>query len=278
MNRINSILLILILAIFVFIGGYLFRNGFFSSSESEPVMIPPELSVGPSAENHTPRIPAPARNPVIPPRKPYMSPEAPVLEPPLPNSLDEGDAYLKKRLPQLMERQDLPQVVTLEQFIQKLVLVIDQLPNKTINRQHLPINPPAPGFIASGSGEKIFIGQKNAARYRPYVDLVEAISDDDLFLLYRGLYPLFQQAYREIGHPNGHFNDRLIEVIAHLLQTPEPDEPLGLILHVRRYKYADESLEALSAGQKILLRMGLENSRRIKAKLERLQQGLVRKD
>ena len=96
-----------------------------------------------------------------------------------------------------------------------------------------------------------------------------------LLRLYQGLYPLFQQAYREMGKPNAHFNDRLVQVIDHLLATPEPDEPLSVVRHVNRFKYADSRLESLSAGQKTLLRMGADNARRIKEKLQRFRYGLI---
>jgi len=42
------------------------------------------------------------------------------------------------------------------------------------------------------------------------------------------------------------------------------------------YVYADPKLEALSAGQKILLRMGSANAEQIKAKLREIRQALTR--
>jgi hypothetical protein len=178
----------------------------------------------------------------------------------------------------LIADRNLLALVNLNYFIQKLVLFIDNLPEKSIPRLHLPITPPKPGFITSMNGDQQVIGPRNSGRYSAYVRLVEAIPDAPLLRLYRGLYPLFQQAYREAGDPNAHFNDRLIQVIDNLLETPEPQEPIRVIYHVSRYKYADELLEAGSAGQKILLRMGVENTRRVKDKLQRLREGLIRKD
>jgi hypothetical protein len=71
-----------------------------------------------------------------------------------------------------------------------------------------------------------------------------------------------------MGHPQGYFHDRMIEVLDHLLATPEVSEPIPLVAHVSRYRFADPNLEALSAGQKILLRMGRNNAGRIKAVLQ----------
>ena len=50
---------------------------------------------------------------------------------------------------------------------------------------------------------------------------MESVDTGRLAALYVRFYPLFQQAYRDLGYPNGYFNDRLVEVIDHLLVTPE---------------------------------------------------------
>jgi hypothetical protein len=44
-----------------------------------------------------------------------------------------------------------------------------------------------------------------------------------------------------------------------------------------RYQYADPSLESLSAGQKILLRVGPVNGRRLKAKLAEIRAELLQR-
>jgi len=40
------------------------------------------------------------------------------------------------------------------------------------------------------------------------------------------LYPLLQRVYVELGHPDQYFNDRVVEVIDHLLETPEVAPPI----------------------------------------------------
>ena len=85
-------------------------------------------------------------------------------------------------------------------------------------------------------------------------------------------YPLFQQAYRELGYPDGYFNGiRLIVVIDHLLETPDVIEPVALTQPNVMYEYADPELESRSAGQKIMMRMGSENAARVRAKLREIR-------
>ena len=90
--------------------------------------------------------------------------------------------------------------------------------------------------------------------------------------LYRRYYPLFQDAYVNLGYPDGYFNDRLVEVIDHLLETPEISDPVQLVRPHVLYQYRDPQLEALSSGQKLLLRMGQEHASRIKTRLREFRE------
>ena len=95
---------------------------------------------------------------------------------------------------------------------------------------------------------------------------------------YAGLYPLFQQAYQELGFPKGYFNDRLVAVIDLLLAAPVRETPAAVqLVNVQgpvasqrpwtRYEFVDPELQALTAGQKIMVRVGPANQRRLRAKL-----------
>ena len=89
-------------------------------------------------------------------------------------------------------------------------------------------------------------------------------------------YPLFQEAYESLGHPPEYFNDRLIEVIDHLLAAPELRGPIALARPNVQYEFADPALEARSAGQKALIRMGSDNPKIVKDKLRELRAELTR--
>jgi hypothetical protein len=89
--------------------------------------------------------------------------------------------------------------------------------------------------------------------------------------VYLRFYPLFQQVYQDLGYPKGYFNDRLVQVIDSLLATPQPTGPIELTRPNVMYTFADRTLEARPAGQKLLLRMGPENTAVIKAKLKELR-------
>jgi hypothetical protein len=145
-----------------------------------------------------------------------------------------------------------------------------------------PVHPTPPLFLIDGEGADMVAAPANAARYAAMLAFAESVPLNDAVVLYARLYPLFQQAYEELGYPNRYFNDRLVAVLDHLIKAPEPQGPLRLQLTKvqtdvpdprpwLRYEFADPALEALSSGQKIMVRMGPANEARAKAVLRELR-------
>lgn len=60
-----------------------------------------------------------------------------------------------------------------------------------------------------------------------------------------------------------------------MLAAPDIKGPVKLVRPKVMYQFADPSLEARSAGQKILIRMGSDNAGRIKAKLNEIRHELT---
>lgn len=109
----------------------------------------------------------------------------------------------------------------------------------------------------------------------PYIEVMKKVDPTALVEWYAHAYPLFQQAYQDLGYPHGYFNDRLIEVIDDLLAAPERVQPVSLQRVKNHYVFADASMESLSAGQKLLLRTGPANEALIKTKLRAVRRILV---
>ena len=128
---------------------------------------------------------------------------------------------------------------------------VDNLPRETAPVRVMPLEP-VPGRFTPGP--------QNAARYAPYVSVLEALDSGALVQRYIDSYPLFQQAYEDLGYPKAYFNDRLIEVIDHLLAAPEMPAEAKLVQPKVFYQFADPDLEKRSAGQKIMMRIGNENA------------------
>ena len=154
-----------------------------------------------------------------------------------------------------------------DDFVRNVVATVDNLARPKVAARTNPAKPPEGAFVTAGSESHTVLGAANFARYTAWVDLVDALDADATVELYRRLYPQFQAAYENLGNPEGYFNDRVIEVIDHLLAGPEPPATIALTRPNVLYEFADPALEAESAGRKLLLRMGPGNAARIKMKL-----------
>lgn len=201
-------------------------------------------------------------------------PEPPPEEKPLP-PLKESDATATQALEALIGPKALSSFVRPENLVRHIVVLVDNLPRKTYPTQMNPVQPPKGPFRTTGKGDALSIGTENFARYTPYVRAMDAVDTGKLASTYKRFYPLFQQAYVELGYPNAYFNDRLIEVIDHLLETPEVKPPIKLVVPRVLPEFADPALEDRSSGQKLLIRMGPDNAARVKAKLRALRAEIV---
>lgn len=190
--------------------------------------------------------------------------------PPLP-AVDQSDAAVEGELATLLGDAPLSELFNLENFIRRLVVTIDNLPRRQIPQRYLPTSPVAGKFKAAGEEQARALNPENFARYDRHVQLLELIDLEQLVEVYFRFYPLFQEAYEDLGYPRAYFNDRLVEVIDDLLATPRVEGPIGLVQPSVMFKYADPELERRSAGQKTLIRMGPANAERIKTRLRELR-------
>ena len=215
-------------------------------------------------------LPEPAATP--PPARTPAEPQADTGERALPlPPLDESDADVQSGLTELVGNDAVAEFLVPERIVRNLVVTIDNLPREQATVQQRPIKPTPGAFMTEGTEDAPVLSPDNYERYEPFISIVENVDAKTLVSMYRGLQPLFQQAYEDLGHPNAFFTTRLLEVIDHLLQTPTPSGAIRLVQPSVQYRYADERLEKLSAGQKLLLRMGPENAEAIKTKLREIQ-------
>jgi len=202
-------------------------------------------------------------------------------------SLDQSDAVVVRGLTGLLGARSVTAMLQTDAFVRRVVATVDNLGRAHAAPRLWPVMPTGGKFSVRRVDDTDVIAAANPARYAPFVSFVESFDTPRAVALYVGLYPLFQQAYQELGYPKGYFNDRLVAVIDQLLATPEPVGPLAVHLtEVKgpissdrpwvRYEFADPALEALPAGSKMLLRMGPENARRLKAKLAELRGAIAR--
>ena len=182
--------------------------------------------------------------------------------------LEESDSYFALALIDVFG----PEVETLladEALIDKSVATVDNLSRSRVAEKIRPLGRLSGNFIVTAAGDNgpFYLSEENYPRYDPLVNMATGAELDDIVATYRRFYPLFQEAFAQLGYPDGYFNDRVVAVIDQLLETPEPEQPIRLVQPHVLYQYADPELEALSSGQKLLLRMGPDRAARIKSVL-----------
>jgi hypothetical protein len=173
-------------------------------------------------------------------------------------------------------------MLQVDDFARRFVATIDNLGRSTASARLWPVVPSPGRFTVAGAGGGTTIAVANEARYEPFVRVIEGVDLRRAVGAYAQLYPTFQQAYEKLGYPGRYFNDRFVDVIDVLLAAPEPATAPKVHLPTANapvrpqrpwvlYEFDDPRLESLSAGQKILVRMGAANERRVKAKLAELR-------
>ncbi|WP_081267065.1 DUF3014 domain-containing protein, partial [Variovorax paradoxus] len=203
--------------------------------------------------------------------------------------LADSDSRVMKALAELLGAKNAEAFLRSDGIVRRFVATVDNLAREQAPASAWPVQPTGQRFITEGQGEAQTISANNAARYNGFVMLVQSVDPAKAAAVYARLYPLFQQAYEELGYPGRYFNDRLIAVIDNLLQAPEPKGPVQVrLVEVKgdvpsqrpwvRYEYVDQALEKASAGQKIMVRMGPENERKMKASLRALRQQIATAD
>ena len=241
-------------------------------------------------QSHRP-APAPAAKappPAAPPPAPSPPPEPePAIRNPVPvagtgklPSLDDSDGYVKKALADLMGRNAVSSFFRLDGAIGRFVATVNNLATDGATADLWPVSQMPGHFETEIRDGATVISSRNRQRYAPFVRMAAGIDTRRAVALYVRLYPLLQRAYEDLGYPGKYFNDRVVAVIDDLLATPKVDGPI----RVKRitldgstgrgpglYLYEDRSLETATAGQKILLRMGTENSSTLMAKLTEIR-------
>lgn len=231
---------------------------YFLQDEAPPPPPPPKIARDPVRVT-----PAPVVAPTI--RHPLSGVTATGLP-----ALEQSDAPLLQALDELLGRTWRAYFLP-EGVIRRIVATVENLPRERLPADVMPLKRVPRAFVTTGKDATLAIGSRNSARYAAYVSVVAAIDAAKLVAVYVRFYPLFQRAYEELGYPKAYFNDRLVVAIDDLLAAPDLAGPIRLVRPMVNYEFADPALEARSAGQKIMIRMGKDNAAKVKSKLREIR-------
>jgi hypothetical protein len=210
---------------------------------------------------HTEQAVAPSAPP-----KPVAEPGENINLPPLP----ETDPIVRELVARLSSHPKVAAWLTTDQLIRNFAVAVLDMAGGRTPAKHLSRVRPTGRFQAVEARSGITIDPRSYQRYDVYGDAVAALDARGAARLYATLKPRIQDAYRELGYPDGDFDRVLQQAIVELLKTPVVEGPVTLSSKTVAYEFADTRLQSLSAVQRQFLRMGPRNVKLIQAKLREI--------
>lgn len=285
-NKGTNMLTIGIIALVLVISGAAY---YYYSADSEPL---PEIE---TKEIPLPQ-PAPPKplvtqekviepEPVVVEEKPLPEPSTPkvtpeLIEPPeetietLPN-LANSDPFIRDQALTLTEGMNVNNLLISKNIAQQFAVFVDNFAQGDLLRNTSVLKGPTERFTATDISGKTYLNPDSYHRYDIYANLISRLNTDKLVSMYKLLYPLFEEAFNDLGYTNISFNERLHQAIQEVLDAPIIEDPIELSSVSVNYQFVDPRLENLPPAQKLMIRMGPENTRKIKSVFRDLKDKLV---
>ena len=270
----NALALVAIVVVLLLSGGAYY---YFSSQEP----IQPEVVEIVELPDPVPAEPLPTEAP-IPEPVIEVEPEPVVIEEvsaipevePLP-SLSDSDEFVNIKAVEMADGMKIEPLMVEKDLVRHFVVFVDNLAQGELARKVSPLKAPNRVFTVSEITNKTYLNPDSYHRYDLYADFIDGLNEEQLAKTYQELTPLLGEAFEELGYGGMDFNDRMVQAIDIMLDAPIIDSPIELDGVSVNYQFMDPQLEALPNAQKLLIRMGPENSKKVKAALRKLKKNLA---
>lgn len=204
-------------------------------------------------------------------------PEEPAADP-LP-ALNDSDSAVLTRLAGLEMGASLLRMLAPDDIIRKFVVFTYNVAQGELPQVEYPLRGVEGDLVVEEIDDNLY--QMQPASYRRFDNLVDTLvglEPQQAMAVYSALRPLFQEAYAELGLGSGNFDEVLVQAIDRIMNAETATGPFQLIKPSVMYVYAEGRIEDMSPVAKQLLRLGPENTEKLKGRLpayrERLQAGL----
>lgn len=180
-------------------------------------------------------------------------------------SLDDSDTFLRTLVSTLSQHPMVAKMLATPSLIRGATLATVQIGDGKTPAVPFAVIRPTTHVAIVGTGPSGKLDASSYARWNSDTDALISIRPRELAQLYVNVKSLFDQAYRDLGHPNPDFDEAIVKAIDTLSETPQVDQEPVLIRRQPAgfYEHEDQSLKALLPVQKQFLLMGPENRRRI---------------
>lgn len=195
------------------------------------------------------------------------------------NNFDAGNTTLSSDLPDLLSSDDLvrksvsklspgiAQWLIPDQLIRRYIVILNDFAQGIRVSKHVSFLRHEEPFSVLGDVNVLYMAPKSYRRYNSLTQAIQAVNAKTAVEAYRKFRPLMLQVFSEFNYPKDITLENIVSKAAgEILAAPVIEGPIELVRPSVFYKYADPDLEALSAVQKQMIRMGPENTRIIQTK------------
>jgi hypothetical protein len=188
-------------------------------------------------------------------------------------TLDASDALLRDLVSALSKHPLIARFLTTDGIVRGTVLAVEQIGDGRTPAVPLKVFRPDTR-LAVTPGATPRIDPRTYARWDAAATSLTSVNPADAAQLYVNVKPLFDDGYRELGHPNGDFDESIVRAIQVLRETPNAATDPELIRRPGYYEHADPALRSLRPVQKQFLLIGPENRERVLDWLARFAKAL----
>lgn len=271
----------IVLVVLLSAGGYYYYSGDSESPKlipNAPIVLPETPPSEPMTLESAPEPETTETTPAVTETNTNSTETTAVTEPevvvePVP-VLAESDAFVQQKALAMINNNVLSSSLVQQDLVRQFVVFVDNLAQGELTRKVSPLKGPEKLFSVSEITNKVYLNPEGFHRYDAYVDSIAKMDEQSLITTYKQLTPLLEEAFTELGYSNAKFNDRMLQAIKMLLAAPIIEDPIELNSISVNYQFVDPNLEALPSAQKLLIRMGPENTRKLKVALRKIENQL----
>ena len=215
--------------------------------------------------------------PTMPAAKAVTSTEAPITTtPPTPlPPLDQMDSMMRSLLGALSNHPEVAKWLATDGLVKQLAMAIDAAAQGKTPARNFKVVAPASPFATARRNNRRAIDPASYKRYDSLVGAVTSMDASEVAKVYKTIKPRLNEAYRNAGHPDGDVDRAVQAALDTLLETPVVQDPVAVVEGKGAlWIFGDSRLEALTASQKQLLRMGPQNVDAMLVWLRALKAGL----
>ncbi|WP_223645974.1 DUF3014 domain-containing protein [Corallococcus sp. EGB] len=204
----------------------------------------------------------------------YAEPTPPAPPPPPAVQLSGTDASVRELLKGLSTDADFARWLSAEDLARRFAASVNLVAEGQSPRMPLSFMAPTGTFRVTKRHGQTVTSSESHTRYDAVTRVIVSLDAKKAGQVYQELKPLLDAAHAELAPPGRSLDTTLSQAIGRLTRVPVPKTPPELTPKGALFVYADPNLEALSAAEKHLLRMGPENMRKVQAKLTELAAAL----